>query len=84
MKRNRYDEDPVINEYRENYRSAGVTLATAVGLFLGWLAACFVGPSDASQIAAGFLGWSCATFFVLSLLQYTYAFLYLRLVATRL
>lgn len=91
MKRNRYDEDNVVNEYYENYRRAGLTLLLAGAFLVAWLAAWWVAPTNPSQIGAAFnslvcmvLGWGSAIFFGLSTMRYVYAFVYPRLVATRL
>jgi len=86
MRRHRHDEDPVIDEYFENYRRAAALLLAAVSSFVAWAVMSFLSPESHIQIAAfaairAVLGWACVTTFALTVLQSIYAFAFLRLVA---
>jgi hypothetical protein len=90
MKRVRYDEDSIVNEYYANFHQAGLTLLVAAGLLVVWIAAIVVGawvPSPPvialSGLARAVFGWLGVTVLEISLLQYLYAFIYLRLVPNR-
>ena len=90
MKRNRCDEDDVVNAFYENYRRAGLSLLVAAGLFVAWLAVWWIGPEHPSQAGTVFnslvrtvVGWGTTIFAGLAFVQYAYAFLYPRLISAR-
>lgn len=88
-RRRRYDPDPVLHTYIENYRRAGVALLLAVGLLLAWALCAFVVPRGAHaqvpQIVPGifvaFFGWAGVITLVGAALLYAYAFYYPNLMA---